>query len=70
MLTYQKHLNMILRAAQDIASREFQEEAWFPEGNSCHLLTRYTKFSWKTVGLRQELFDQPDAILARIEISI
>jgi hypothetical protein len=32
MVTYQEHLNMILSAAQDIASREFQEEAWFPGG--------------------------------------
>jgi hypothetical protein len=32
MLSYKKRLDLILGAAQDIASREFQEEAWFPGG--------------------------------------
>lgn len=32
MLSYKERLDMILRAARDIASKEFQEEAWFPGG--------------------------------------
>jgi hypothetical protein len=32
MLSYKERLDTILRAAQDIASKEFQQEAWFPGG--------------------------------------
>ena len=32
MMSYKEWLARIIGAAQDIASREFQEEAWFPGG--------------------------------------
>jgi hypothetical protein len=32
MMSYDQWLGKIVNAAQNIASREFQEEAWFPSG--------------------------------------
>jgi hypothetical protein len=40
MMSYNDWLARIIQAAQDIASREFQQQAWFAVGGQIPILSR------------------------------